>query len=533
MSSTDLDLSELGAPWRAKRELRMAVAARWRCIWITRSSVAGGCDHNREEPNSCTMVSHEGKQTVAFPGVSRTMALGEGSPWRDLEDADPVAPVSCGLWNPVAPIWNWSPPRGPGGGSAVLCSHRPSKSGTDREIDAFLDLRLKIELPDVPGLDPDATSYDVFGFPESEVAGLGPTWKTWIASCMGRARPTPVRCRDWLEGGGFNELYRKLEHDRLLSAALPVIYPRRQPSVLVESRGRGITGIFEEASNLTDPRCTHTHMVAATGVGLRVYDAPLYWIPGVSAAACLTSEPPDPELLARIRLPFPSVLVGFAEPVAITDLEDDGEYLVVGGQRRERTVENGGRFIEAVWLTSGLDGSGLGPVVVWFLQYGTGVDGASTAASVGLWSRSAFPAVVPNLAALLCWEKWEEPLSVPDGVGDEGSKEWRKALKRSAVKRAAQRGALHAVRVLSVPSPSRHPGVGPSPSSSRRAPIEHWRRGHWTSVRVATRDDQGRMVGRTDGEKDVDWHYEGRWVRPVLVNRGGRSDQGAKVYRLG
>lgn len=410
----------------------------------------------------------------------------------------------------------------------------PTEEVRDRgQIDAFLDRRLTVAIPDESGLDPHGASYDAYGFPDSEVAGHGVTWTTWIASCIERARPTPVRCRDWLEGGGFNELYRKLEHDRHLSAALPVTYSRRQPSVLVEARGRGITGVFEEASNLTDPRCTHTHMVAATGAGLRVYDAPLYWIPGASAAACLTSEPPDPELLARIQLPFPSVLVGFAEPVAITDLEDDGEYLVVGGQRRERTVEGGGRFIEAVWLTSGPDGRGLGPVVVWFLQYGTGVDGASTAASVGVWSRSDFPAVVPNLAALLCWESWEEPQSVPEGLGDEGSKEWRKALKRSAVKRAAQRGALHAVRVLSVPSPTKHPGVVASTASGRRALIEHWRRGHWTSVRVATRDDQGRIVGRTDGEKDVDWHYEGRWVRPMLVNRGGPIDRGAKVYRLG
>ena len=342
-----------------------------------------------------------------------------------------------------------------------------------------------------------------------------------------------MRCRDWLETGGFNELYQRLEHDRHLSAGLPVTYPRRQPSVLVEARGRGITGIFEEASNLTDPRCTHAHMVAATGAGLRVYDAPLYWIPGSSAAACLTSEPPDPELLARIELPFPSVLVGFAEPVAITDVEDDGEYLVVGGQRRERTVEGAGRFIEAVWLTSGPGGRGLGPVVVWFLQYGTGVEGASTAASVGMWSRSAFPAVVPNLAALLCWERWEEPPAVPDAVGEEGSREWRKSLKHSAVKRAAQRGVLHGVRVLSVPSPLKLPEVGVGTSSGRRLPIEHWRRGHWTSVRVVTRDAQGRIIGRSDGEKDVDWHYEGRWVRPVLVNRGGPPDRGAKVYRLG
>jgi hypothetical protein len=411
-----------------------------------------------------------------------------------------------------------------------------SKMRERHEVDAYMANTLIVEIPDPADATADPTdpsAYDSLGFPETDEAGAGRTWNEWAASCIARAHPEPIRCGRWLETGGFNHLYRRLESDRLLTAELGASFPRRPPSVLVETRGRGATSMFEEASNVVDPGCTQTHMVTATGLGLHLYDAALYWIPGASAAACLTSEPPDKELLTRIQLPFPSVLVGFAEPVPLGALEDQGEYLVVGGHRSERSVGDGDRLLEAVWLTSGPEGTGVGPVAVWFLQYGRGLD-ASTAASVGVWSRSAFPGVVPNLGALLSWEQWEAPSPPPEPVGDPGGADWRQVLKRSAMKRATRRGATHGIRVLSVPSRAAASNSKPSEDeSSRRSPIEHWRRGHWTSVRVATRNEAGMIVGRTDGEQDVDWHYEGRWIRPVLVNVGGPADVGAKVYRLG
>lgn len=99
-----------------------------------------------------------------------------------------------------------------------------------------------------------------------------------------------------------------------------------------------------------------------------------------------------------------------------------------------------------------------------------------------------------------------------------------------------QQGSLHGIRVLSVPARDRafrdDSDAERSPSE-RQSPIEHWRRGHWTSVRVATRDTSGAIIGRLDGERDIDWHYEGRWIRPTLVNRGAEPDRGAKVYHLG
>jgi hypothetical protein len=46
----------------------------------------------------------------------------------------------------------------------------------------------------------------------------------------------------------------------------------------------------------------------------------------------------------------------------------------------------------------------------------------------------------------------------------------------------------------------------------------HFRRAHWHRVRVATRDDEGKVVGDRLGRQDIDWHYELRWYPPTPVN---------------
>ena len=57
-----------------------------------------------------------------------------------------------------------------------------------------------------------------------------------------------------------------------------------------------------------------------------------------------------------------------------------------------------------------------------------------------------------------------------------------------------------------------------------------WRRGYWNSVRVATRDGEGRIIGDRLGIPDVDWHYEGRWIHPVLVQ--GTTSSVVTVYAV-
>ena len=49
-------------------------------------------------------------------------------------------------------------------------------------------------------------------------------------------------------------------------------------------------------------------------------------------------------------------------------------------------------------------------------------------------------------------------------------------------------------------------------------------------MRVATRDDEGNIVGDRLGERGVDWHYEGRWIHPVVVH--GTAGNVVTVYAV-
>jgi hypothetical protein len=261
---------------------------------------------------------------------------------------------------------------------------------------------------------------------------------------------------------------------------------------VVGLRHRGITSFFESVSNLADRSNTLEHQVWATGAGLSVYDAPMFWLPKGVGAECLTSEAPDPELVERIRLPFESVLVGLASPVAAAALGDVDEetWRTAMAADGSRDALRGEPHLAAVWMAAGGGGLGVGPVVVWFVETGGGIS-----AVPGVWRRSAYAGAVTNLGAVLTWEDWEETPGVSEAVGAPGTKERRKALKKSAVRKSIARGALHKVRVLVIPQP-----VGGSSEASaaeseigRRSPIRHWRRGHWTKVRVAARDADRRF----------------------------------------
>ncbi|WP_207126833.1 hypothetical protein [Actinocatenispora comari] len=69
------------------------------------------------------------------------------------------------------------------------------------------------------------------------------------------------------------------------------------------------------------------------------------------------------------------------------------------------------------------------------------------------------------------------------------------------------------------PPASREAGSGASrPHAAVRALPPHIRRAHWHRVRVATRGDDGQIVGSTTGTYGVDWSYQMRWYPPTPVN---------------
>lgn len=49
----------------------------------------------------------------------------------------------------------------------------------------------------------------------------------------------------------------------------------------------------------------------------------------------------------------------------------------------------------------------------------------------------------------------------------------------------------------------------------------HIRKAHWHRVRIATRTDDGQIVGNTRGTEGVDWTYQMRWYPPTAVNANG------------
>ncbi len=413
--------------------------------------------------------------------------------------------------------------------AAYSQTHYRDKAATD----SFMWERLGRFSPREPsGPDPDGPEhYDPYGAPLTEAAGEAESWVAWSNACIRRATPTPGPFRDWFQSVASPQLLDRFIDDEAMEAAIPAAPAREeQPGSLVGIRHRGTTAFFESVTNLVDRSNTAEHHVWVTGAGLSVYDAQMFWLPDPVGFECVTSQAPDPDLVERIRLPFDSVLVGLATPVPASALGevDDDTWRTAMGLDGGRDALAGEPHLAAVWMAAGPGGFGVGPAVIWFVQTPGGIS-----AVPGIWSHSAYAGAVANLGAILTWENWVELAGSSESIGDPGSKERRKALKKGAVRKAIARGAMHKVRVLVIPQRAA-PTSAADPDDDRpgrRSPISHWRRGHWTKVRVATRDVDGQIVGSKSGVKDVDWSYEGRWIRPVLVNPAGLPDPGAKVYK--
>jgi hypothetical protein len=421
----------------------------------------------------------------------------------------------------------------PGLSPDELASYNQGRYRDKFAVDAFLEMSVgDIKPRTVHGSDPAGPEhFDAYGAPLSEAAGEGPSWALFLNACLAKARVSAGPFRTWFTSIAIPEFLDLVQADEaLVNAMPPPLLGEPQPGSVLGVRSRGLTSFYEGACNLIDRSVTVVHEVWAGGAGMLVYDSELFWLPDPVGAECVTSEVPDTELVSRIRLPFASILVGLARPVpasALRESDRDAWRLAMAPDGR-RAALGEEPHLSAVWLAAGDDGFGVAPVVIWFVETGGGVS-----AVPGVWQRSAYSGAIANLGAVLTWENWVEPRQSDEALGDPGTKERRKALKRSAVRKALARGALHRIRVLTVPGPNVRPGgnVSDEVPAARRSPIRHWRRGHWTKVRVAVRSASGRVVGSTSGEKDVEWHYEGRWIRPVFVNPKGESDPGVKVYK--
>jgi hypothetical protein len=134
----------------------------------------------------------------------------------------------------------------------------------------------------------------------------------------------------------------------------------------------------------------------------------------------------------------------------------------------------------------------------------------------GRLSRSTLAPLVTHLALAVQWGSWQQPPGQLELPPDPGSRAWRKAANTGRFRREERRGALVGVRVLDTER-TRSAGRATATETSRASPAAHMRRGHWRRVRVGPR---------------ADWHYEGRWIPPTIVNPGGAPMPGLPIYRL-
>jgi hypothetical protein len=183
-------------------------------------------------------------------------------------------------------------------------------------------------------------------------------------------------------------------------------------------------------------------------------------------------------------------------------------------------------------LYAGPNGTGLDRVADWILSFPVR-DTHGVVMMSGVWQSSAQPGVIANLAALCTWGAWNPPPPIPPQVeGDRGSRQWRRSLSRSAARKALSHGAVIGVHVVDLASLGRdsNASAGSESDTTGRTVRAHWRRGYWNSVRVATRDQDGNIIGNRLGTPGTDWHYEGRWIHPVLVH--GTTTSVLTVYTV-
>jgi len=276
-------------------------------------------------------------------------------------------------------------------------------------------------------------------------------------------------------------------------------------------------------------------------------EAAPYFLPVTAAVGVMASHPPDPDLLAAIRLPFAIVTVYFGADLAIDERFLRWSDALDSPERRQpwqlaarltgqavpsdidsdlsAAVRDLGGYLTGVTLFANEQG-GIADDVEFIVATNPDPNAPGSAALdrgrgviPGRLSRSTLHPLVANLAAAVSWGAWSNPTAnaVPPAVP--GSRAWRKAITSSRYRRDEERGAFAGVRILDTvrTAAAARASQPDDDTPTRPSPATHLRRGHWRRVRIGPRND---------------WHYEGRWIAPTVVSPGGQPVGGEAVYRL-
>lgn len=362
-----------------------------------------------------------------------------------------------------------------------------------------------------------------------------------------------------------------------LAAGQPRKLPERLtalhvPGVQAHHFGSRVVNTFRSLANLSDPSLLQTPAGGAPTLHLPrellervpadhllnawigMYATPFFMDDTLSAAV-LASQAPSPQLLSDLRLPVPHALVvlgaafevgpdsGWWGPEDIDAAQASDELLhrmlddldlppqeglldMYRSQLTTMFLTQGGAIRGVVFSAD--DNGFLHDHVIWLIEADRDhPDGAAAGIVVGTISGSTLAPLLHNLASIVAWGPWQAPKAlspVPDDAGDLAA-----AAKKGWLRKAARHPENLGVHVIDRDRTQARAGTGEDTGRSLRP---HLRCGHWRSVRVATRDPHGRIVGSTAGTAGVDWHYEGRWVPPVVVNAHRDTPLGERVYRL-
>jgi hypothetical protein len=292
-----------------------------------------------------------------------------------------------------------------------------------------------------------------------------------------------------------------------------------------------------------------------------------FYLPANIAVGIADSQPPDPQMLAELRLPYDLCLITLGAPLLIeprsvswhfdattalarfTDAEiREAAHRHPAAPAAVLAAHRPTPAIPAMWALGILiDGvvvhanpaGGIHDEVVWLVRVPHPDDATRTlgrTAVLGRLSRSLLTDITHNLATALAASSWHTPTGDPTSVdlpSDPTSSEFRRRTRRGGFGAAERSGAAGRVRILDLHPADPLPGepVPPAPpdfaddetaapadpATDARHRATHLRRGHWRRTRTGPRGD---------------WTYAPRWIRPVIVNAARQDWRGVAVYRV-
>lgn len=268
-----------------------------------------------------------------------------------------------------------------------------------------------------------------------------------------------------------------------------------------------------------------------------------FWLPAGHTLAYLDSEPLSTEDIEELRLPYPQVLVTFAEParlpaidtaalpdddprltwidytVATSDGHPEPRSLIIAGTNNFTeplpalwdVIAARGAHIEAVLLLADAQGR-MEDLFAWCIA----IPSTTAGGAVGRWvipaSRAStlYANLVVNAAAVAAWADWHRPGHSRDTNPETQNLDGNAAKP----KRNQPEDHVHVLNVTATSTPDQTPTATAEPTGRTTAP--HRRRGHWRRQHYGP--------GRTNTRRIR--------IAPVMVNAGRFGGDRTQIYRL-